>query len=205
MTTRLTITADFGGSTGQKTGVFEFGENGPRGDKGGGASIEDTIRTGFLVENAGQSVLNAYKQAVDNAAPFRRGVHVDFGGGQHVLEVDFATPQNGKKSDGSTFQWGSSSDPADGPNEHTATGGSAQQQMAVLINYLRQGRIDSTTPATFETGPYSSEGILGPLDVVVESPSMTITNDKPGWADGTLTLVETVDLQAVVDKTFKRD
>jgi len=205
MTTKLTITADFGGTTGQKTGVFELGENGPRGDEGGGASIEDTIRTGFLLENAGQSVLNAYKQAVDDAAPFRRGIHVDFGGGQHVLEVDFATPQNQTKDDGSMFQWGSSGDPDVGPNEHTATGGSPQQQMAVLINYLRQGRIDSSTPATFETGPYSSDGILEPLDVVVESPNMTITNDSVGWADGTLTLVETVDIEAVVDKTLRRD
>ncbi len=203
MTVRLTIEGEVAGI--QRTGVFEFGEYGPRGEEGGGASVEDQIRTGFLLENAGEAILNAYRDAVDSSAPFRRGIHVDRGGGQHALELDFATPQNGRKSDGSHFQWGSSSDPDAGPNEHTATGGSAEEQMAVLINYLRHVRIDSTSPATFEWGEYSSEGILDPLKVVVESPSVIASNDSPGWADGTMTLVETVDLEAVVDKTFKRD
>ncbi|QLC35733.1 hypothetical protein EFA46_015860 (plasmid) [Halarchaeum sp. CBA1220] len=200
----LEIDADFGGAVGEKTGVFELG---PLGEDGA-AQIEEGIRSGYLVDSALDDVVSTIERLLsDNGGTKgRAGIHVDAGGGQHYFQIDAETPGNARKPDGSPFQWGSSADPAAGPNEHTATDATPIQQKMTLINYMRAATTGSRTPARFRYGEIGPDGYLeDSLPVVFEDPSGVLESTRPATADLSMVLVETTDLSRPVQKELRRE
>ncbi|USZ75669.1 hypothetical protein NGM07_00075 [Halorussus vallis] len=156
--------------------------------------VEESIRTGYLIDSAGDNLYAFFVGLLDDGASKRKGISLDQGGGQHVFEIDFMGWT------GETGQWGSSPDPAKGPNKRTATGADRITRMNVFMNYLRVGQTDSITPARFEYGQYTPNGFLDDhLDVAVESPNMVPPKDESSIFDGSLTVVEIADLNDVFD------
>ena len=190
----LEITADFD-TVGEKTGRFEV-------LKGSDSkmSMEQSIRTGFLLNNSFDNIAAVFSDQTSGDDTDRKGLHLDVGGGEHALPLEFQTPRETRKSNGDIAQWGSSSNPGVGPNRHTATGAGKIQQMQTFIEYLRVGAPDSATPAEFTFGEYCPSGYLDDhLLVALEEPSINVNNADPYWADGSVVLVETRDLRDEAD------
>lgn len=193
----LEVDPDYGDGQGTRTARFEW----MPADEGK-SSVSDDIRTGFLVEGLGSTAL----QMITRLAGGSNTQSVTIAGGnQHALTFEFQTPQNTPKPGGGDYQWGTSASTAD-LDYSTATGGSKEQQQFVLINAIRHASTDSITPARLECFEYSQSGLArdSHLQVYLESPSTDIINNQPGRADGTLTAVETIDLQQALDKSLKQ-
>ncbi len=121
----------------------------------------------------------------------RQELSFDIGGGIHAITLDF------RGYTGSPHQWG---DSGTGGTATDATGEDLHAQMAVFDRYLNAARIDSTNPAILEVGEYSTEGRYGPLQVVPENPNMMFdSTEQSSLYDGSVTWVETVDLQQTID------
>ena len=188
-TPALEIDATFD-DIGQKTGRFEF----PGGDKGS-FSIESEIRNGLLLNSAFDDLAAGLSDKLDIEDTNRKGLDLGVGGGEHAIMLQFQTPGPVDNPDtGSAAQWGSSSNPTDGPNRHTATGADATQQMQVFMEYLRVASPDSLLPARLYWGEYAPAGELDDyLSVAIEQPSISAGNTQHGRFDGSMTLVETID------------
>lgn len=193
---------DYGGSIGTKDVTFELAGDGPS----GAITYTDEIRTGYLVDDVADDLVSIFATLLDDGEELRKSISIDVGGGQRAISLEFVTPGETTKSDGSQYQWGSSADPADGPNAHTATGvHDGYTQMQVFINALRLATPDSLTPAELTIGEHSSSGVLdSPLKVAVESPTLTLPNTSAGQADGSVTLVEMRDLSGLLDGEKKQ-
>lgn len=196
----LELDADFGGSIGKVTGTFEMY---------GDTKVTENLRTGFLIGGRGSSVNGIIEGYRNDGDPTRKGVHLDLGGGQHTFEVEFLGWEGATKDDGADVQWGYSSDPTV-TDEATATGADPTTQVNVLMNYLRVGTYDSRAPGRLYWGEYtdgtydSSAGLVGgPLEVAVESPSLTRKAGETTKYDGSLTLVETLTVGDVLDADKK--
>jgi hypothetical protein len=199
----LEIDADFGGSIGQKTGVFQMVAGSE-----GAYSVEQAIRTGYILNNAFDSLSALFTDLTGEAGdPDRKGLHLDVGGGEHAITLQFQTPGQLTTPDRTVAQWGSSPDPADGPNRHTATGETDKlTQMQVLMEYIRISTTGSLSPARLTYGQYNPDGFLDDyLSVAIEEPSILVDNRDPAWADGSMTLVETRDLNGGGDEQFLED
>lgn len=186
---RIEIDADFGGSIGSVTGIFE-----PTLPDGGGG-ITDVVRTGFLLSGAGDDTLGFIFDLLDADESVRKGLSIDVGGGEHAVELNAqVTSGHVEDNDGTTLQWGASSDP-DTLDETTATGGTARQKAQIFQNYLRTagGGADSLSPARLVWGEYSPSGVLEDhLDVVIEQPQFE--RRGPDTFRFSCALVETIDL-----------
>jgi hypothetical protein len=184
----LEITADFD-DVGEKTGRFEF----VKGDDSK-ISMEQSIRTGFLLNNSFDNIAALLSELTNDEDTDRKGLHLDIGGGEHALTLEFQAPRETTKPNGDIAQWGSSSDQAVGPNRHTATGAGKIQQMQTFMEFLRVGSPDSGAPAGLTFGEYCPSGYLDDqLLVALEEPSINVNNADPYWADGSVVLVETQD------------
>jgi hypothetical protein len=67
--------------------------------------------------------------------------------------------------------------------------------MGVFQRTLRSTQIDSFRPATLEYGEFSGPGRYSPLSVVIESPRVTYSTDKPGTIDVTFVALETASFE----------
>jgi hypothetical protein len=180
------LEASFPGSTGTKTGRFEFKK----------ATVVERIRTGLLVDNGFDDLLGGLSQFVDGMSG-RQGISLDSGGGQHVYEIDL---QSLGAVDG---QWGYTDD-RDTLGIATATGGDRIQKMQVLNNYLRYGTPDSENPATLIYGEYGPDGQFGEgISVVPESPEVTAARDESSVYDVSITLIDTLDLSDAISSTVQ--
>lgn len=188
----LEIDADFG--SGPVTGVFEFfaaEEN--------SFQVEESIRTGPIVSGAGNQALSILQGILNDGESKRKGITLDFGGGQHIFEISAQTWPNMQRPDGGDAQWGASSDPSV-LDATSATGADPYQQQQVFMNYLRVSQTDSLSPARLKFGEYHPDGILDDeLEVVIEDPTAVINSDSPTTMDFSLTLVETLNLEQVLD------
>jgi len=153
------------------------------------ATVRTQIRTGLLVEDRFSDIFATFGNTAGDDGGGRRGVNVDAGGGQFIIECD-AVIRSGE--DG---QWGYSSDTSL-VDAGTASGGDRVQKSQIFNNYLIHARPDSFTPARLEYGEYHPDGEIeqGALDVIVENPEFTIPRDKSTTAQFSATFVSTVDL-----------
>ncbi|MDF9748357.1 hypothetical protein [Natrinema salsiterrestre] len=147
---------------------------------------EGTLATGA------STILDYLAEQTDvDAASIRQELSFDIGGGIHAITLDF------RGYTGSPHQWG---DTGDGGTKTDATGEDLHAQMAVFDRYLNAARIDSTNPALLEVGEYSTEGRYSPLQVVPENPNVMFDSEEESSVfDGSVTWVETVDLQQSID------
>lgn len=190
----LEITARIDGA--ERTGVFEI-----VGAEAGKYTFESSVRTGYLVEGGFSNIMALFKRFYEDSGggSFKQGVHISLGSGERAYEVDFNSPGESTTPDGTVAQWGSSGDPTVGPNKHTATGASKETQMAVLHEYLGASTLDGLSPATLSAYEWSTSGIFDPLTVAIEQPTMALTDSSPSRFDGSLTMVETTDLNETWD------
>ncbi|WP_435346032.1 hypothetical protein [Haloarchaeobius sp. HRN-SO-5] len=190
----LEIDADFGSGT--TTGMFEF----PGGlSDGGGFEVELQGRTGPLVNNQLSQVYSFLTEVTGVGESGRKGVTVDFGGGEFAVQISGDLWDGEMSTRSGTAQWGSSTDPGT-LNQSTATGASAEQKMQVFMEYWRYASIGSLTPARLTLGEYHPNGVLeSPLGVVIEQPQVAINSQRAGVADIQLSLVETVTLDGALD------
>ncbi|MFW6382829.1 MAG: hypothetical protein ACOCZD_02190 [Haloferacaceae archaeon] len=189
---RLEIDADFG--NGETTGVFEAFVN---------AEDTDEIRTGYLLGEEFDQLLAIFSGLLEDGEPDRKGLHLDFGGGVHVISLR-AEVSSGetRDEDGETLQWGDSSDPGL-LTATTATGGTARQKAQIFQHYTRVAEIDSRAPATLEFGEYSDDGVLDPLEVVFEQPQFS--RRGPDKYEFSCTFLETESLERVLDGSKQTD
>lgn len=174
----LEIDAEFV-SQGNVTGVFEMRK----------ATVEETTRTGYLV-SSGSQIIGALSEIFADGEPTRKNFSVDFGGGQHAFEIDFVSLG---ADDG---QWGRTNDTSV-IDEPSATGGDRIQKSNILHNYIRHANSDSFTPARLKYGEWAPNGVMPAdyLSVAIEDPNALSDRETSSVIDGSLTLVETVDLQ----------
>lgn len=206
----LEIDADVSGTGTRNEGVFHMW---------GEADIVETIRTGYILAGFGSQGYGIFTSLADlltgGGTPKRKGVHLDLGGGQHAFEITFQGWEGAKDTAGNNLQWGSSAT-EDAVTENgvvvSATGQDPITQMQCFMNYLRVGQTDSRRPARFTWGEYSSGGLIpnsnadNHLEVAIESPRLGQAARSPqGSFDGSLTLVETVDITSVWDAFTRPD
>lgn len=140
--------------------------------------LDITIRTVSDYVMSGGSAVNSiiawwYDEISDGALAGdgkRQEFYLDLGGGEHIVEVDGVSWQ------GSSNTWG---DPSE--NSGTAANGTSESpifQMQVLDRYCQLAEVDSRNPATLEVGEYSSDGVYGPLNVVVKEPIFTFNSKQ---------------------------
>ncbi|WP_254766500.1 hypothetical protein [Salinilacihabitans rarus] len=195
---RIELTADFG--SGPVTGVFEafvIGE--------GSGDVGDDIRTGFLLSGAGDQAIGFLLGLLDAGETARKGVHYDAGGGEHAIPIRAnVTSGPTPNGEGGVLQWGASADP-DVLDQTTATGGTAIQKAQIFNHYLSVagGGTDSLAPATLEWGEYSTDGVLDPLEVVLEEPSFE--RQGPDSYRFSTTCVETATLGSLLDGSKQTD
>lgn len=192
----LRITATIDGK--ERTGIFEFGPA-----EKGGVQVKDSVRTGYLLDSSFDQLAAIFAEALDIESPDRAGINVDLGGGQHTIQIEFDSPGETQKDDGSYYQWGTTAD-ADTLNAHSATGADEITQQQVFMNFFRRGKFGSISEINsvieFRFGQYCEEGVLDDyIPVVPESPEADIFNDQPGYLSGSITLVETRDLDEALD------
>jgi len=155
-------------------------------------------RTGYLVQGAASQSVSVLTDAVADGESNRKGVSLDFGGGEFAIEIESELAAGATRPDGIEYQWGASAD-TNTFNETTATGASGLKQQQIFMNYWRHGSTDSLTPATLEVGEFRDDGVLEPLDVALEEPSVNVINSRPGIADISVTCIETATLDDVLD------
>lgn len=167
--------------------------------------INFSVRTEYAVGGRNGAANSAVANLVDAGESVRKDVHLDVGTGRHVVELSFSAWQ------GSDEQWGDTGDPA-ALTPGDATGEDPVTQMQMLDRYLSVGRIDSHNPARLEVGQYTADGAwdtadlgVDHLDVVVEGPENAYSTDRPSTYDGTLTCIETVDLNRPLDATTRSE
>lgn len=179
----LTIEAEFG--TDVHKGRFEFG---PASE--GSFRVEARQRTGTLVSGAGQA-LDQLSRLLDEVDAPSGSIQIT-SSGQQAWELSAETPLDAaRQDDGSLFQWGSSE--SEGLSEHSATGKGRITQVQVLMAYLARSVGDSVSPAIWEWGQYSDDGIYSPVPVLVEQPSgATIGGESTSPVE--LTLVRVTDV-----------
>jgi len=176
----LTITADIPG-VGTKTAELHMSK----------ATVRPQIRTGLLVEDRFSQVSGVLAELAEDDKGSRKGVSVDAGGGQHIVEVDH------ELKTGADDQWGYTSDTSTS-DAGTASGGDKIQKAQVFLNYLLHSSPDSFGPATLDYGMRASAGDLPPLDVTVEDPTFTLPRDEASTFMLSVTFVSTIDLGEAV-------
>jgi len=174
-----------------ETGVFTFIGN---------VRIEEAIRTGYLVSSAG-TITNIGLNLLDENNAKRKGVFIDFGGGQHAFEISASGWEGATDGDGNPVQWGATDDPSV-VDATSATGADPLTQAQVFMNYLRVTQTDSRNAARLRVGEYSSGGVLDDeLQVAIESPQVVKRPDAPSTFDISMTLLETEDSDSAGDAT----
>ncbi|WP_135851296.1 hypothetical protein [Halorussus salinus] len=193
---KLTVpNVDVNGDGEMETGVFVMRD----------VEIDFSVRTEFAVGGRGGEANTAISELVGDGESTRKGIHLDAGTGDHVVDISFS---GWRGSDG---QWGDTGDPTElTPSD--ATGEEPVTQMQMLDRYLSVGEVDSTNPAELEVGQYTSDGVwdtpalgVDHLDVVVKGPENAYATDRPSTYDGTITCVETTDLSRPLDATRRND
>lgn len=174
----LTLSADVDNDGTQEDGVFVLEDD---------ITIQPQVRTGFLIGGRGSEANSIIQDNAGGGTSSRAGLYLDLGGGQHVIEIEFS------KWEGAPQQWGNTGDDTE-LTQGDATGADPITQMGVLMRYLTVGTYDSVQPATLEYGEYSDSGLYSPLDVVIEGPQVRRSAEDGSWIDGTLTCIETVDV-----------
>lgn len=168
----------------------------------GNLSVTPGLRTGFIVGGRGSTANSVFSSLVEqygtgNTSAFqnpskREGVHLDLGGGEHSVDVEFRGWEGATLSDGTPVQWGN--DPNPGRTQASATGQDPITQIDVLLRYLTVGEYDSRAPATLEYGEYSTDGLFEPIDVAIEGPQAKRSSDDTATYSGTMTLIATTDI-----------
>jgi len=180
----------------------------------GNLNIAPSFRTGFIIGGRGSLINNVIQQVSgDGNGEKGQGIFIDLGDGAHVIEVEFrgwkgAQVPSGYDADGKPTgfepaQWGNTGDETE-LTYADATGAHPQTQVNVLEQYLRNLRIDSSQTATLQYGEFSTDGMYGPLDVVLEGPQMTRASEDASSFDGSLTLIEAAaieDIASAVERT----
>lgn len=193
---------DVDGDGSDEVGVFHMA---------GDLEITVGTRTSPLVGGRSGTVNAVVGDAVDAGHSKHRRLSLDAGGGEHVVQIDFRGWEGATDADGDPLQWGASADPGV-RTPASATGADPVVQMLVLDHYLQVATVDSETPATLSFGGYAPGELfdtadlgLDELAVVVESPRHNLTAADPGRYSGSLTCVETLDANAVVDAAARQE
>jgi len=155
----------------------------------------------YVIETAGttsqiSAVIGEYfdsADATDLSDSKRKTFAVDAGGGSRQVEID------ARAWEGSDGQWGATGDESQ-VTAADATGAPADRQLFVLDRALSVAQVGSLNPAALEVGEYSKDGLYGPLDVLVEQPSVVYNPEQSTSSiDVSLVCVETLDLGGAVD------
>lgn len=184
--------ADVDGDGTPEQGVFEFI---------GDLTVTLSQTRNYVIETAGtasqvSAVIGEYFDNSPNveAGDTKRATFaVDAGGGAHQVEID------ARGYTGSPGQWGNTGDGSQ-VTAADATGAAADRQAFVLDRYLSVATVGSLSPATLEVGEYSTDGVYGPLDVLVDQSSVVYNSEQStSTIDISLVCVETLDLGDAVD------
>lgn len=143
----------------------------------GNLEISAGVRTGYILDGSGSTFTAIFKSLIESGnslfsgADQRKGIYLDLGGGEHVVEIEF------KGWEGSDLAFGG------------ATGEDPITQVNELEHALVTTQIDSFRPAQLEYGEWSSSGKYNPIDVAVEGPRFTHSAENPSTFTGEMVCI----------------
>ena len=192
----LELDADVDGDGSDETGVFTMVGN---------LEIQEVVDPQPILDNAAGNISSVIESILNAGEAGRRGVFVDLGAGAHVFEINFIGWE-GAEIDGTSVQWGNTGDSGI-LTEADATGADATTQMQVFHRYLLAGTFDSFSPARlyvgeYADGTYGSPGIYSdhaPLKVMIQTNRGVRTSENPKTFDGSIQLIEVLDLSGTLD------
>ncbi|WP_049979358.1 hypothetical protein [Halolamina rubra] len=200
---RLRITGDPDG-TGTREAVFEW----TTGDDQTPFSITETKRT--ETRTFGGTPLTLFSDLTGVDLPTENAdVALDFGSSTFALELGGVVYAEQQLPDGSECRWGDGDGGSGTLTKTDAQGCLPAYKSTVLSYWLRNTRqssvgdpldeSDAGEPATLETLQYRPDGVFDPIDVILESPSMSYSSGTPTVADIQLTAVEVASLDQALD------
>lgn len=143
----------------------------------GGISISAGVRTGYILDGSGSTFTAIFQSLIESGNSLfsgidqRKGIYLDLGGGEHIVEIEF------QGWEGSDLAWGNS------------TGAAPITQVNELERQLVTTQVDSFRPATLEYGEWSSSGQYSPISVAVESPRFEHSADSPSTFTGEMVCI----------------
>lgn len=202
---RLTITGDPDG-TGTRDGVFEFS----LGDDQTPLSVTEEMRTETRAYSG--TLLTLFNDVTgaglaDNSTE-NKDIALDLGEAQFAPDISGVVMDDQTHPDGSPYQWGDSTTVE--LTQTSATGQHPALKICIFSYWLRNTRTSSLSnifgeggggPIQLEYLEYraDSNSLYDPLQVVLESPSVTYSGGSTSVADVNLTAVEVADLSNSID------
>jgi|GEM_PF-1869929 hypothetical protein len=201
---RLRITGDPDDSGMSREAVFEFAG----GDQQSPFSVTHEKRTETRSFSGTPLTLFSDLTGTDLGTE-NADISLDFGSSTFALTLGGVVTADQRLPDGSECQWGDGAGGSGTLTQTDAQGCHVAYKASVLAFWLRNTRQSSVEdalgdgsgggPAIIETLQYRPGGVFDPLEVVLESPSMSYSADSPTVADIDLTVVEIASLDQALD------
>jgi hypothetical protein len=191
----IEIDADVDGDGSDETGVFHMV---------GDLEIQQIVRPDPILGPELQNIQSAIRRILNDGEANRKGAYVDIGAGRHAFEFNFLGWEGAQDSDGNPVQWGNT---GTGGTVGDATGEDPLVQMQVFHRYLQVAVVDSFNPARlyvgeYTDGTYGTEGRYSqytPMKVMLETQRGVRDAMNPNSYDGSITAVEVLNLEGMVD------
>lgn len=202
---RLRLTGDPDDS-GSREAVFEWSS----GDEQSPFSVAQIKRT--ETRTFGGTPLTLFSDVTGVDLPTENAdIALDFGSSTFALELGGTVEADQRLPDGSECRWGDGDGGSGSLTATDAQGSHPAHKASVLSYWLRNTRqssvgnplddTDAGEPATLETLQYRPDGVHDPLQVVPESPSISLSGSSPSVADIDMTVVEIASLDQALDAT----
>lgn len=198
---RITITGDPDG-TSVRDGVFEFAA----GDDQTPLTASEEFRT--ETRSLGGTPLTLFSDITGiDLGTENKDIALDFGSSTFATTLSGTVTADQRKPGGGQCQWGDTGDDST-LTATDATGAHPAKKMTVLMEWIKSTRQSSVNellgqegggPATVEYLSRRDGGVHDPLEVVLESPSVTLSGGSPTVADIDLTVVEVASLDNPID------
>lgn len=199
---RITITGDPDDSGTVRDGVFEF----TTGDDQTPLTATEELRT--ETRAFGGTLLTLFSDITGtDLGTENKDIALDFGSSTFATTLSGIVTADQRKPDGTRCRWGDTGD-------HTtltatdATGAHPAYKLTTFQEWIKNTRQSSLNellgdtgsgPATVEYLSRRSGGVHDPLEVVLESPSVTYSGGSPTMADIDITVVEVASLDTAID------
>ncbi len=199
---RLTITGDPDDSGSVQDGVFEFAS----GDEQTPLTATEELRTETRAFGGTPLTIFSDITGIDLGTE-NKDIALDFGNSTFATTLSGIVTADQRKPDGTQCQWGDTGDDSE-LTATDATGAHPAYKMTVLGEWLKNTRQSSVNellgqegggPATVEYLSRREGGVHDPMEVVLESPSVTLSGGSPTVADLDMTVVEVANLENPID------
>lgn len=181
----------------------------------GNVTVSEQVEPDYWFGGRGSTINSVINRTLLDKAGGRQQFYLDLGAGSHIHEIEFMGWEGAKDSDGNDVLWG---DPnAQKGTVANATSQDALVQMQTFNKYLKNGIVDSFSPAYLHVGEWTDgiynngdpieacngeEGLFGkPLKIVLMGPRMVKASEEFKTFNGSYQAVETLEIDQFIDST----